>query len=52
LIPGLGDSVAGNFPGEVPGDPAQHKDKRDTIWILIYGQRTDPEAVNCNVRSA
>lgn len=37
-----GDSVAGNSLREAFGDPELHKDKRDTTWILIYGQCKDP----------
>jgi hypothetical protein len=33
-----GDSVAGNSLVEVFGDAAQQEDKRDTTWVLIYGE--------------
>ena len=39
-----GASVAGNSLTEVSGDPAGHKDKRDTAWVLIYGKCKDPPA--------
>ncbi len=32
-----GDDVAGNSLVEVFGDGAQQQDKRDTTWVLIYG---------------
>lgn len=37
-----GLSVTGNSLREVLGDHAQHKDQRDTTWILIYGRCKDP----------
>lgn len=39
-----GVSVAGNTLREVSGDPAEQKDKRDTTWVLIYGECKDPPA--------
>jgi len=37
-----GESVAGNDLQEIQGDPAQHEDKRETSWFLLYGRCEDP----------
>jgi hypothetical protein len=37
-----GNSIAGNSLIEVTGDPTLHEDKRETIWVLIYGRCKDP----------
>lgn len=41
-----GTSVAGNALLEIFGDPSQHEDKRDTAWVLIYGD-CDAEEGGC-----
>lgn len=41
-----GTSVAGNALLEILGDPSQHEDKRDTAWVLIYGD-CDAEDGGC-----
>lgn len=37
-----GDSVGGFSIREVLGDPSRYEDKRDTVWVLIYGHCQDP----------
>lgn len=39
-------SVAGNALVEIFGEPSLHEDKRDTAWILIYGD-CDAEEGGC-----
>jgi hypothetical protein len=42
-----GTSVAGNALLEIFGDPSRHEDKRDTAWVLIYGD-CDAEEGGCS----
>jgi hypothetical protein len=37
-----GESVDGHSLREVLGDPTLQENKRDTVWILIYGKCEDP----------
>jgi hypothetical protein len=37
-----GASVDGNSLDEVIGDPDAHKDQRDAVWFLLYGECKDP----------
>ena len=41
-----GTSVAGNALVEIYGDPEHQEDKRDTAWVLIYGD-CDAEEGGC-----
>lgn len=41
-----GTSVDGNALSEIFGDPSQFEDKRDTAWILLYGD-CDAEDGGC-----